>query len=67
MTSRSTKKEDVSTSGNSELPNPFKSLAVGSYIGCRIALEHADKRSVTIYFRHESDKWKLVGIWRAAG
>jgi hypothetical protein len=38
---------------------------VGSYIGCRIALEHADKRSVTIYFRHEGDNWKLVGISRA--
>ncbi|MGA7929683.1 MAG: hypothetical protein WCA20_27285 [Candidatus Sulfotelmatobacter sp.] len=58
-------KEDVSTSENSVLPNAFKSLAVGSYIGCRIALEHADKRSVTIYFRHEGGNWKLVGISRA--
>jgi hypothetical protein len=58
-------KEDVSTPENSVLPNTFKSLAAGSYIGCRIALEHADKRSVTIYFRHEGDNWKLVGISRA--
>jgi hypothetical protein len=58
-------KEDVSTSENSLLPSTFKSLDVGSYIGCRIALEHADKRSVTIYFRHEGDNWKLVGISRA--
>jgi hypothetical protein len=59
-------KEDVSTSENAALPNTFNSLPVGSYIGCRIALEHADKRSVTIYFRHEGDHWKLVGISRAA-
>jgi hypothetical protein len=59
------KKEDVPTaSENSALPDTFKSLAVGSYIGCRIALEHADKRSVTIYFHHEGDNWKLVGISR---
>jgi hypothetical protein len=59
------RKEDVSASENSVvLPNTFKSLAVGSYIGCRIALEHADKRSVTIYFRNEGDNWKLVGISR---
>jgi hypothetical protein len=58
------KKEDVSTSGNSALPDAFKPLAVGSYIGCRIALDHADKRSVTIYFRHEGDRWELVGISR---
>ncbi len=57
-------KEDVATSENSVLPNTFKSLAVGSYIGCRIALDHADKRSVTVYFRHEGDNWKLVGISR---
>jgi hypothetical protein len=57
-------KEDASASENSVLPNTFKSLAVGSYIGCRIALAHADKRSVTIYFRHEGDSWKLVGISR---
>jgi hypothetical protein len=58
------KKGDVSVSENSTLPDAFKSLAVGSYIGCRIALDHADKRSVTIYFRHEGDSWKLVGISR---
>jgi len=58
------RKEDASTSGDSALPNTFKSLAEGSYIGCRIALEHADKRSVTIYFHHEGDNWKLVGISR---
>jgi hypothetical protein len=57
-------KEDVPTSENSVLPNTFKSLAAGSYIGCRIAPDHADKRSVTIYFRHEGDNWKLVGISR---
>jgi hypothetical protein len=57
-------KEGVSSSENSVLPNTFKSLAAGSYIGCRIALEHTDKRSVTIYFRHEGDSWKLVGISR---
>jgi hypothetical protein len=58
------RKEDVSTPENSALPDTFKSLAAGSYIGCRIALDHADKRSVTIYFRHEGDNWKLVGITR---
>jgi hypothetical protein len=58
-------KEDVPTSENSVLPNTFKSLPAGSYIGCRIALEHADKRSVTVYFRHEGENWKLVGISRA--
>jgi hypothetical protein len=58
------KKEDVATSENSVLPSGFKSLAAGSYIGCRIVLEHADKRSVTVYFRHEGDDWKLVGISR---
>jgi hypothetical protein len=57
-------KEDVSTSEGFALPTTFKSLAVGSYIGCRIALEHADKRTVTIYFRHDGDNWKLVGISR---
>jgi hypothetical protein len=57
-------KEDVASSENSVLPDMFKSLAAGSYIGCRIALDHADKRSVTIYFRHEGDNWKLVGISR---
>ena len=58
------KKEDLPSSENSVLPDTFKSLAGGSYVGCRIALEHADKRSVTIYFRHEGDNWKLVGISR---
>jgi hypothetical protein len=58
------KKEDASTSENSVLPDTFKSLAAGSYIGCRIALDHADKRSVTVYFRREGDNWKLVGISR---
>jgi hypothetical protein len=57
-------KEDVTTSENTGLPDTFKSLSPGSYIGCRIALEHADKRSVIIYFRHEGDNWKLVGISR---
>ncbi len=57
-------KEDVLTSANSVPPTTFKSLAVGSYIGCRITLEHADKRSVTVYFRHEGNGWKLVGISR---
>ena len=58
------KKEDVTGSQISTLPDSLKSLAPGSYIGCRIALDHADKRSVTIYFRHEGDNWKLVGISR---
>jgi hypothetical protein len=58
------KKEDVSASENSVLPSSFKSLATGSYIGCRIVLEHADKRSVTVYFRHEGDDWKVVGVSR---
>jgi hypothetical protein len=58
------KSEDVSTSGNSALPDAIKSLAAGSYMGCRITLDHADKRSVTVYFRHEGDNWKLVGISR---
>jgi hypothetical protein len=58
------KKEDVSGSEGSALSGTFQSLAAGSYIGCRIALDHADKRSVTIYFRHEGDIWKLVGISR---
>jgi hypothetical protein len=57
------KKEDVSAS-DSALPETFKSLALGSYIGCRIVLEHENKRLVTIYFRHEGDGWKLVGISR---
>jgi hypothetical protein len=57
-------KEDVPSADTLVLPDSFKSLAVGSYIGCRIALEHADKRSVTIYFRHEGDDWKLVGVSR---
>jgi hypothetical protein len=57
-------KEDVSTSENSALPNQFKSLAVGSYIGCKIALERSDERSVTAYFRLGRDNWKLVGISR---
>jgi hypothetical protein len=56
-------KEGVSSS-ESVLPDTFKSLAAGSYIGCRIALEHSDKRSVTIYFRHEGESWKLVSISR---
>jgi hypothetical protein len=59
-------KEDVPTSKDSALPDALKSLAAGSYIGCRIVLGHADKRSVTIYFRHEGDNWKLVGISRTA-
>jgi hypothetical protein len=57
-------REDVPNSKDSALPDAFKSLSAGSYIGCKIALEHADKRSVTIYFRHEGDNWKLVGISR---
>ena len=58
-------KEDTPASSESPaMPNTFKSLAAGSYIGCRIALENAGKRSVTIYFRHEGDNWKLVGISR---
>lgn len=62
----SQKKEDVSGSENSTLPATLKSLAAGSYIGCLIALDHADKRSVTVYFRHDGDTWKLVGISRTA-
>jgi hypothetical protein len=58
------KEEDVPTSENSALPDTLKSLADSSYIGCRITLEHADKKSVTVYFRHEGDHWKLVGISR---
>jgi hypothetical protein len=58
------KREDVFTSEDSALPNTFKPFNVASYIGCRIAPEHADKRSVTIYFRHEGNNWKLVGISR---
>jgi hypothetical protein len=57
------KREDVSAVETAVLPDTLKSAA-GSYIGCRIALDHADKRSVTIYFRHEGDAWKLVGISR---
>ena len=60
-------KEDASTPENSVLPDTFKSLGVGSYIGCRMTPEQKDKRSVTIYFRHEGDNWKLVGISRTAG
>jgi hypothetical protein len=60
------KEEDVSGPQGSVLPDPLKSLSAGSYIGCRIALDHADKRSVTVYFRHEADNWKLVGITRTA-
>jgi hypothetical protein len=61
----SQKKEEAAGSENS-LPEALKSLATGSYIGCRIALDHADKRSVTVYFRHDGDNWKLVGISRTA-
>jgi hypothetical protein len=61
------KKEDVTASENTALPDTLKSLAAGSYIGCRISLEGADKRSVTIYFRHEGDNWKLVGVSRTTG
>jgi hypothetical protein len=57
-------KEEVSSSENSVLPDTLKSLAVGSYIACRIALDRVNKRSVTIYFRHEGENWKLVGISR---
>jgi hypothetical protein len=60
------KEEDVSTSEGFVLPNTFKSLAAGSYIGCSIALERADKRSVTVFFRREGDNWKLVGISRTS-
>jgi hypothetical protein len=60
------KKEDVLSSENAALPDGVKSSAVGSYVGCKIALDHADKRSVTVYFRHEGDGWKLVGISRTA-
>ena len=59
-------KEDASGSENAGLPDTLKSLAAGSYIGCKIALQHADERSVTVYFRHEADNWKLVGISRTA-
>jgi hypothetical protein len=58
------KKEDAPASGSSLLPDTFKALASGSFIGCRIALDHTDRRSVTIYFRHDGDNWKLVGISR---
>jgi len=58
------KKEDAPASENLQVPDTLKALAPGSFIGCRIALGHADKRSVTIYFRHEGDSWKLVGISR---
>jgi hypothetical protein len=61
------KKEDVPGSDSSALPSIFKSVAVGSYVGCRIAPERAgaDKRSVTVYFRREQGNWKLVGIMRS--
>jgi hypothetical protein len=58
------KKEDVPGSQNSVLPDSIKSVSDGSYIGCRITPAHPDKRSVTIYFRHEGDNWKLIAISR---
>jgi hypothetical protein len=60
------KKEDILSSENATLPDTLKSSAAGSYIGCKIALEHADQRTVTVYFHHEGDSWKLVGISRTA-
>jgi hypothetical protein len=60
------KKEDVLSSENSALPDTLKSSAAESYIGCKIALDHADQRTVTVYFRREGDTWKLVGISRTA-
>jgi hypothetical protein len=60
------KKEDVPNAENAALPDALKSSAAGSYIGCKIGLDHADERSVTVYFRHDADNWKLVGISRTA-
>jgi hypothetical protein len=57
-------KEDVSGSQSSAPPDSLRSLAAGSYIGCRIALAPADKRTVTVYFHHDGDIWKLIGISR---
>jgi hypothetical protein len=60
------RKEDVPSSEDSSLPGSFTSLATGSYIGCRIRLEREDAKakSVTVHFRREQDRWKLVGISR---
>jgi hypothetical protein len=58
------RKEDVPASDNSALPNTLKSVAVGSYIGCRITLDRAAEPAVTVYFRDEGNNWKLVGISR---
>jgi hypothetical protein len=60
------KKEDASGSENAIVPDALKSSAEGSYIGCKISPARADARSVTVYFRHERDGWKLVGISRTA-
>jgi hypothetical protein len=60
------KKEDVTGAESSALPEPIKSSTDGSYIGCKVVLDHADERSVTVYFRHKGDTWKLVGISRTA-
>jgi hypothetical protein len=58
------RREDVPASDNSALPNTLKSVAVGSYIGCRITLDRAGEPAVTVYFRNEGNNWKLVGISR---
>jgi hypothetical protein len=55
---------DLSPSESSALPNILSSLAVGSYIGCKIVAERGDRRLVTVYFRYEGANWKLVGISR---
>ncbi len=58
------KKEEVSGAETSVLPDILRSQSAGFYIGCRITLDHADRRSVTVYFRNEGDHWKLVGVSR---
>jgi hypothetical protein len=58
--------EDVSPAPDSSLPEAFKSLPLGSYVGCRITPEQAgaNPQSVTVHFRRGSGDWKLVGISR---
>lgn len=60
------RKQDAGSGESSALPNSLKPLDAGSYIGCRIVREPGDQRTVTVYFLHEKDGWKLVGISRNA-
>lgn len=56
----------LDSSDGDALPNEVADAAEGTYLVCKVELSKGDERSTTVYFRRETEAWKLVGIDRVA-